>query len=111
MGHWLETDTNGRYQFRVAPGQIGVFAAPSNTDSEYYFEYPEGEYRGEIAEGETISDIDFVCHRGYTIHGTVQTANNEPVAEASVRLTMGTGWFSLRTQTNERGQFKLSGAP
>lgn len=110
MGHWLETDTNGRYQFRVAPGQVGVSAAPSNTDSEYYFEYPEGEYRGEIAEGDTISDIDFVCHRGYTIQGVVQTTDNEPVAEASVRLVMGTG-FSFHTQTDERGQFKLKGVP
>ena len=110
MGHWLETDTKGRYRFRVAPGQIGIFAAPSNASSEYYFEYSKGEYRGEIAEGETISGIDFVCYRGHTIHGTVQKADNEPVAEASVRLAMGTG-FSLHAQTDERGQFKLSGVP
>ena len=110
MGHRLETDTNGRYRFRVAPGWVGISANPSNTGSEYYFEYPEGQSGEEIAEGETISDINFVCHRGYTIHGTVQRADNEPVAEASVRLAMGTG-FSLHTQTDERGQFRLNGIP
>ena len=110
MGHWLKTDTNGRYRFRVVPGQVGISASPSNTGSEYYFEYPQGEYRGEIAEGETISDINFVCYRGHTIHGTVQTADNEPVAEASVRLAMGYG-FSRHTQTDERGQFRLNGVP
>lgn len=110
MGHWLETDTDGHYRFRVAPGRVSISASPSNTGSEYYFKYPEGQYGGEIVEGETISDIDFVCHRGYTIHGTVQRAANEPVGEASVRLAMGTG-FSLHTQTDERGQFRLNGVP
>lgn len=110
MGHWLKTDTNGHYRFRVAPGQVGIFANSSNTGSEYYFENPEGEYRGEIAEGETISDINFVCYRGSTIHGAVQTADNEPVAEASVRLAMGYE-FSLHTRTDERGQFRLNGVP
>ncbi len=110
MGHWLETDTDGHYRFRVAPGRVSISASPSNTGSEYYFEYPEGQYGGEIVEGETISDINFVCYRGHTIHGTVQTADNEPVAEASVRLAMGTG-FSLHTQTDERGQFRFNGIP
>ena len=108
MGHWLKTDTNGRYRFRVAPGQVGISAAPSNTGSEYYFKYPEGQYSGAVAEGETIPDIDFVCYRGYTIHGTVQTADNEPVVGASVRLAMDTG-FSRYTQTDKRGQFRLNG--
>ncbi len=108
VGHWLKTGTNGRYRFRVAPGQVGISAGPTNTSAEYYFAYPEGEYRGEIVEGETISDIDFVCYRGYTIHGTVQTADDEPMVGASVRLAMDTG-FSRYTQTDERGQFRLNG--
>ena len=110
MGHWLETDTNGRYRFRVAPGQVSIFATPTNTNSEYYFKDPKIEYSTEVAEGITMPSLDFVCYRGYTIHGTVQRADNEPVAEASVRLAMGIG-FSLHTQTDERGQFKLNGVP
>ena len=108
MGHWLKTDTNGRHRFRVAPGEVSIFAAPTNTNSEYYFEHPEGEYRGTVAVGETISDIDFVCYRGYAIHGTVQTADNELVEGASVRLAMDAG-FSGHTETDERGQFRLNG--
>ena len=110
MGHWLETDTNGHYRFRVAPGQVSIIAASTNTNSEYYFKDPKLEYSAEVAEGLTMPSLDFVCYQGSTIHGAVQSTDNEPVERASVRLSMDTG-FSRYTQTDKRGQFKLNGVP
>ncbi len=115
MGHWLNTDTDGRYRFRVAPGKVGIHVGSINTKIPYYIKLPGGEFYGEVVEGETLSDIDFVCFRGYSIHGTVRTADNQPVTGASVRAhiipIMGLIELPNHASTDEQGRFTLKGIP
>ena len=116
MGHWLNTDNQGRYRFRVTPGRVLVVANTTNNDAPYYIPFPGGEFYEEAAEGETISDINFVCLRGYSIHGTVRTADNDPVAGASVGaniITVNNRLTELPNQgsTDEQGKFTLKGIP
>ena len=113
MGHWLNTDSDGRYRFRVAPGKVRISVGSINTTVPYYIEFPGGEFYGEVAEGETLSDIDFACLRGYSIRGTVATSDHEPVAGASVRAYFipikGLIELPNYASTDERGHFTLRG--
>ncbi|MDE0184294.1 MAG: sigma-70 family RNA polymerase sigma factor [Candidatus Poribacteria bacterium] len=115
VGHRLNTDNQGRYRFRVTPGRVLVVANTTNNDAPYYIPFPGGEFYGEVAESETLSDIDFECLRGYSIHGTVVTADEQPIAGASVRANIipikGLVELPNHAATDAQGRFTLKGIP
>jgi hypothetical protein len=118
----VKTDADGQYRIKnLAPGKYTVVAQASGLASQ---EGPTGEFGREINldPGETRDKIDFALVRGGVITGRVSDANDQPVVERPVTLTVliADGWQSYSRSysnnyemmaTDDRGVYRIYGLP
>lgn len=117
-----KTDADGQYRItNLAPGKYRVVAQASGLASQ---EGPTGEFGREINldPGETRDKIDFALVRGGVITGRVSDADDQPVVEQTISLTLLTagGWQSYSwpysnsyemMTTDDRGVYRIYGLP
>jgi len=117
-----KTDADGHYRItNLAPGKYTVvahtpgFASPEGASSRFGREIS-------LDPGETCDKIDFALVRGGVITGRVSDANDQPVVEHSVTLTVLIvgGWQSYSgpysnnyemMTTDDRGVYRIYGLP
>jgi protocatechuate 3,4-dioxygenase beta subunit len=116
------TDADGRYEFRDLPGgRFTVTATKSGFVTVQYGQtrpFESGKMI-DLAEKQTLTNIDIVMPRGGVIAGRVVDEFGEPVADVAVtslRQTWAGGRRRMMTtgriaQTNDLGQFRLYGLP
>lgn len=114
------TDADGQYRIaNLSPGKYTVVASAPGLASQ---EGTSGEFGLEIGldSGDKRDNIDFALVRGGVITGRVSNANDEPVVEQSVSLSVLTarGWQSYSrpystnyemTVTDDRGVYRIYG--
>ena len=110
------TDDEGRFVIDIAPGVYSVLASKPGTYAETGFgqSTPETPSRPvTVVAGETIQ-VEIAMFRGATISGRVFDHTGEPLALAGVSLSdtstlPGSIDMSLRTVSNDRGEYRLFG--
>jgi len=101
-----ETDANGHYSFRLAPGQYHISGAFS---VEHYAAGADVSQEAiEIADGQTVERIDFRLQPRPKLSGVVADEHGEPVANASVKQVLR---GSSGVQSDQNGRFALPFAP
>jgi hypothetical protein len=117
-----KTDPDGQYRIaNLSPGKYTVVASAPGLASQ---EGTAGEFGLEIGldSGDKQDNIDFALVRGGVITGRVSNANDEPVVEQSVSLSVLTarGWQSYSrpysdyyemVTTDDRGVYRVYGLP
>ena len=116
------TDADGRYEFRELPsGRFTVTATKSGYVTVQYGQTRpfESGKTIELADRQSLANVDIVMPRGGVISGRVVDEFGEPVADATV-TSMRQMWAGGRrrmvttgriAQTNDLGQFRLYGLP
>ncbi len=97
-----ETDANGHYSFRLAPGQYLISGAFS---AEYYARGADlSQQTIEIVNGQTVEGIDLHAKPQPKMSGVVADEHGEPVANASVKqVPLG----APLVQSDQNGHFEL----
>ncbi len=104
IGTWGITDENGHYRIHVLPGETRI-----RWQGEPRFPNLEGvphDHLVEVADGETVSGVDFVLAERAGYEGTVVDAAGEPVEGARVSLVASTRAVR-ETATGADGRFRL----
>ena len=97
-----ETDENGFYSFRAAPGKALVYSrAP-----EGYEKVGEVKQYVDVVEGETVS-VDLQFRKGAPYTGCVLTFDGEPVAGAVITDRVSS--FKQYGKTDQDGKFTIAG--
>lgn len=116
------TDADGRYEFRDLPaGRFSVTGSKSGYVTVQYGQTRpfESGKTVDLADKQTLANIDILMPRGGVISGRIVDEFGEPVADAmvtSMRQTWTAGRRRIVTtgrtaQTNDLGQFRLYGLP
>ena len=97
-----ETDANGHYSFRLAPGQYHI---PGASSAEYRARGADLSVQNiEIVNGQTIHGIDLHAQPQPKLSGVVADEHGEPVANASVKqVPLG----APLVQSDRNGRFEL----
>lgn len=117
-----KTDADGQYRItNLAPGKYTIMAQAPGFASP---EEASGRLGREISldPGETRDKIDFALVRGGVITGRVSDADDQPVVEQTISLTLLTtnGWHSYSRPysrnyemmiTDDRGVYRIYGLP
>ncbi|HEY6401034.1 MAG TPA: carboxypeptidase-like regulatory domain-containing protein [Blastocatellia bacterium] len=116
-----KTDADGRYQITsLPPGKYTVLAQAPGFASQ---EGISGEIRViNLDSGDKLDNMDFALVRGGVITGRVSDANDEPVVEQTLSLSVLTprGWQSYyrpysgnyeMMTTDDRGVYRIYGLP
>ncbi len=110
-----ETDENGRYQLRLAPGKNQVW--PSLPNDRYYDRADPRERFVEVHEGVTTTGIDFQLMPRKTINGVVRMPDGQPAANiqmyAAPQNWKASSWpglmdWTYSTQTDAEGRFDFA---
>lgn len=124
----VKTDENGRYEVSgVKPGRYSVRASRSGYVMQLYGQKSPDAFSGttgtllHLREDETLSGIDFRLLRGGAIEGRVVDSSGEPLARSRVQLSryrtyegkprLVSAGFRSRTETDDRGHFRLFEIP
>ena len=99
-GHSTETDENGVYRFRAAPGRAMV-----STSAPEGYQRPVRRYV-DVIEAETVA-VDFQFLKGIKLMGRILTEAGEPVAGA--RVTDVREWYKEYGRSDELGAFTIGG--
>ncbi|MBI1923034.1 sigma-70 family RNA polymerase sigma factor [Candidatus Poribacteria bacterium] len=102
--HGTNTDENGFFRFRAAPGKARVYTSKP----EGYQDAGQVTKYVEVVEGETIDDIVFAFRKGIDLIGRVLTFEGEPVAGAKITDRTEFYW-PYNTTTDRDGKFALKG--
>ena len=100
--HGTETDENGFYRFRAAPGRALVYASAP----EGYQDVGQVKRYVDVVETETIV-VGFQFSKGVELIGRVLTEVGEPVAGA--RITDMREWYKEYRRSDELGVFTVDG--
>jgi len=111
-GNTTSSDANGTFELlNLAAGKLALSAAAKG--------YVAGDARlVEVADGQTLENIDLQLHRGATIEGLVLTANGTPATAA--RVTLRSKWSAQSmlaievaggVRTDGDGRFRMEGVP
>ena len=101
-GHSTETDENGVYRFRAAPGR----AMASTSAPEGYQDIGPVRRYIDVVEAETVA-ADFQFSKGIELMGRILTEAGEPVAGA--RITGVREWHKEYGRSDESGVFTIGG--
>ena len=101
-GHSTETDENGVYRFRAAPGRARV----STSAPEGYQNIGPVRRYVDVVEAETVA-VDFQVSKGIKLMGRILTEAGEPVAGA--RVTDVREWYKEYGRSDELGAFTIGG--
>ena len=100
--HGTETDENGAYRFRAAPGRAMVYtSAPED-----YQDIGQIKKYVDVVEAATAA-VDFQFSKGIELMGRILTATGEPVAGA--RVTDMQVWHKEYGISDESGVFTIDG--
>ena len=99
--HGTETDENGVYHFRAAPGRAKVYTSAP----EGYRDIGRIKKNVDVVEGETVS-VDFQFSKGIELRGRILKATGEPVAGARVT---DVDWYREYGGSDESGTFTIGG--
>jgi RNA polymerase sigma factor (sigma-70 family) len=100
--HATNTDENGYYRFRAAPGKARVYTSTPTG----YQSVRQVEKYVNVVEGETLSGVDFQFQKGIELTGTVVTFDGEPVA--GVKITGGL-FGPVYATSDKNGRFTITG--
>ena len=101
-GHSTETDENGVYRFRAAPGRAMV----STSAPEGYQNIGPVRRYVDVVEAETFA-VDFQFLKGVELIGRILTEAGKPVA--GVRITDVQEWYKEYGKSDELGVFTVGG--
>ena len=101
-GHSTETNENGVYRFRAAPGRARVYTSAP----EGYQDVGQTKKHVDVVEAGTAA-VDFQFSRGVELMGRILTETGEPVAGA--RITDVWNWYKEYGRSDELGAFTISG--
>ena len=101
-GHSTETDENGVYRFRAAPGRAMV----STSAPEGYQNIGPVRRYVDVVEAETVA-VDFQFLKGVELVGRILTESGKPVAGA--RITDVQKWYKEYGKSDESGVFTVGG--
>jgi protocatechuate 3,4-dioxygenase beta subunit len=111
------TDEKGRWEFRSLPANFGNFSVtvshPEYAEARFLSDGVDRNYVGEKISLRSLLETNAVLkvRKGLSISGRVLNTNGEPLSSAKVLL--GDSRFGSKpnlTRTDERGEFKLTGA-
>ena len=101
-GHSTETDENGVYRFRAAPGRARVYTSAP----EGYQDIGQTKKYVDVVEAETVV-VDFQFSKGVELIGRILTEVGKPVAGA--RITDVQEWYKEYGKSDELGAFTIGG--
>jgi len=109
--HFATTDEHGVYRLQVAPGEATVWVRYAPSGYAWQPQRP-GRERGkqtvQVAEGETVGDIDFEIEPEAVISGVVVDFEGKPVANALLVYSLYPEMEPA--QTGADGAFRITGA-
>ena len=101
-GHSTETNENGVYRFRAAPGRARVYTSAP----EGYQDIGQTKKHVDVVETETVV-VDFQFSKGVELIGRILTEVGKPVAGA--RITGVREWYKEYGKSDELGAFTVGG--
>ena len=101
-GHGTETDENGAYRFRAAPGRAMVYTSAP----EGYQDIGQIKKYVDVIEAEAIA-VDFQFSKGVELVGQILTEAGKPVAGA--RITDVRQWYKEYGRSDDSGAFTVGG--
>ncbi len=100
--HGTETDENGAYRFRAAPGRAMVYTSAP----EGYQDIGQIKKYVDVIEAEAIA-VDFQFSKGVELVGQILTEAGKPVAGA--RITDVRQWYKEYGRSDDSGAFTVGG--
>ncbi|RPI25792.1 MAG: choice-of-anchor D domain-containing protein [Acidobacteria bacterium] len=112
---WLKTGSDGTYRFSTLPAGIYRLRTINNSgyvDRAYLDAVDDPEWSSFVLKPGDERIADFQLTKGATISGrVVRESNGSPAASVSVQASDADWTFSMSTQTNSLGEYRLSGLP
>lgn len=106
---WAETDEAGHYSLRLPPGNNTI--SPRHYTKNFSRVRVEPRYRRvEVAEGETLSGVDFILSPQSEVKGQVLGPGGQSVADAQVIVwypVPGYGWKPAHGWSDDAGHFSI----
>ena len=102
-----KTDENGVYRIRTIPGDIMVYTYPARG---YTGDTPNPMRKVAVAEGDSITGIDFQFSKGIEVKGTTRSLEGKPIA--GVQISASTVYGSMggpSAVSDAQGRFAVSG--